>query len=207
MIRDVNGPRFRWDQRLARALVRPLAQTPVTPNQLTLASLLMCLLGAALLATGQAAPMNWGAGIFVAGRFLDHFDGELARASGRASRRGYYYDYLAGCTSYAALFAGVAVGVNASLPEGAALLLGVTGAISAVLVMLLDFRLDAAADDGSAAGYPAWGGFDLEDGVYLLAPVTWLGYLHVFFVLAAAGAALFAFWTLIRVSVVPPHGQ
>jgi hypothetical protein len=68
--------------------------------------------------------------------------------------------------------------------------------------MVLDFRLDEAAGDGSATGYPAWMGFELEDGIYVLVPITWLGYLHVFFVFAAVGAALFALWTLIRVLVV-----
>lgn len=199
---DLTGSRCPWDQRLARVLVRPLAHTPVTPNQLTLASLLTSVLGAILLAGEPEASKNWGAVIFVAGRFLDHFDGELARITDRTSRGGYYFDYFAGCMSYVALFAGVAIGVSAVLSEGMTILLGVLGGISAVLVMVLDFRLDEAAGDGSATGYPVWMGFELEDGIYLLVPVTWLGYLHLFFVLAAVGAVLFALWTLIRVLAI-----
>lgn len=199
---DLAGTQCPWDQRLARRLVRPLAKTPITPNQLTLVSMLVSFAGAVLLAGESAASKNWGAVIFAAGRFLDHFDGELARSTGRTSRAGYYFDYIAGCLSYVALFAGTAVGVSASLPPGAALWLGISGGFSAVFVMVLDFRLDAEAGGGSAAGYPAWKGFELEDGVYLLVPITWLGYLPMFFVLAAAGAVLFALWTFSRILVV-----
>ena len=194
--RQRSGSRCPWDQRLARVCVRQLAKTPVTPNQLTLATLLISLAGAALLATGQVAPMNWGAGLFVLSRFLDHFDGELARATGRSSRSGYYFDYASGLLGYAALFTGIALGVSPSLPEGMALAMAVIGATSAVLVAILHLQLDAQAGDGSAVRTPSFGGFELEDGIYLLAPVTWLGYLPEFFILAAIGAAIFALCTI-----------
>ncbi len=58
-----------WDQRFARVLVRPLVGTPVSPNQLTFVTLLLALAGAGLLVPGDPALANWGAGIFVLGRF------------------------------------------------------------------------------------------------------------------------------------------
>ena len=58
---------------------------------------------------GHAA--NWGAGVFVLARFLDHFDGELARLTGQSSRLGYYLDYVSGGLSYCALFAGMGIGL------------------------------------------------------------------------------------------------
>ena len=75
-----------WDKRLARILVRPLARTGVTANQVTTFTLALGLTGAALLATGDAGHADWGAGLFILSRFLDHFDGELARL--REIRRG-----------------------------------------------------------------------------------------------------------------------
>ena len=71
-----------WDQRGASYLVRPLVGTPVTPNHVTTVSLLLSLVGAVLLAAGDRSAENWGAGLFMLGRFLDNFDGELARQSG-----------------------------------------------------------------------------------------------------------------------------
>ena len=68
-----------WDQRMARILVKPLVHSPVTPNQLTITTLLIALSGAAMLAQGTPYWANWGAGLFVFARFLDHADGELAR--------------------------------------------------------------------------------------------------------------------------------
>ena len=93
-----------WDQRIARVMVRPLVRLSVSPNAVTTVTLIVGLGGAALLATGEVWAMNTGAGLFVLARFLDHFDGELARQSGRTSRLGYYYDYAVGGLSYAALF-------------------------------------------------------------------------------------------------------
>ena len=37
-----------WDQRIARVLVRPLVRTPLTPNQLTIFTLIVALSGAGL---------------------------------------------------------------------------------------------------------------------------------------------------------------
>ena len=105
-----------YDQRAARWLVRPLARLAVTPNQLTALTLLLALSAAALFAYGTPTAQAWGAGLFVLARFLDHFDGELARLTGKASCFGYYFDYLAGALSYAALFAG-AVSAQQTAPQ------------------------------------------------------------------------------------------
>lgn len=67
--------------------------------------------------------------------------------------------------------------------------------------MVLDIKLDRRLDlrDGKAVGYPGALGFELEDGIYLLAPITWLGWLQPFFVAAGRGAAAYSIWTLTRV--------
>ena len=63
-----------WDQRLARALIRPLAGSPVTPNHITALSLIAGLAGALLFAQGGTA-MHWGALLFILSTLLDHADG------------------------------------------------------------------------------------------------------------------------------------
>ncbi|MGA0393992.1 MAG: CDP-alcohol phosphatidyltransferase family protein [Rhodospirillales bacterium] len=67
-----------WDQRIARILVKPLVKTPIAPNHLTWVSLIVALTGCWLIAQGTSSALNWGVGLFVLSRFLDHFDGELA---------------------------------------------------------------------------------------------------------------------------------
>ncbi|MEE9209661.1 MAG: CDP-alcohol phosphatidyltransferase family protein [Kiloniellales bacterium] len=187
-----------YDQRSARVLVKPLARLSVTPNQVTAISLLLALAGAWLLAQGAAAQANWGAGLFVLARFLDHVDGELARLTGKASRFGYYFDYAVSGLSHAALFAAIGIGLSGG-PLGAwALALGGTAAGAAVIAMFLNLDLDRQLhlSDGDAVGYPGIGGFELEDGIYLIAPITWLGWLAPFFVAASIGASIYLLWTL-----------
>ena len=189
----MNGPP--WDQRIARVLVKPLVRSPVTPNQVTAATLLIALAGAGLFVPGDAELADWGAGLFVFSRFLDHFDGELARQKGMTSRLGYYLDYISGGLSYAALFICLGLGFTSS-PLGAwAYGLGAAGGAAAVISMFLNLEIDKLGD-GEAVGYPGFAGFELEDGIYLLAPITWAGFLMPFFVAAGTGAVIYCMWTL-----------
>jgi archaetidylinositol phosphate synthase len=190
-----------YDQRIARVLVRPLARTPVSPNHLTTLTVLLALVGAGLFASGDPTRVSWGAGVFVLARFLDHFDGELARLKGSASRFGYYYDYVAGALGYAALFLGMGIGLRGTFLGGFAVALGAAGAACALLSLFLNLGIDrqqGGDETGEAVGYPGLAGFELEDGIYLLAPITWLGWLLPFFVAAGLGATVYTVWTLAR---------
>ena len=181
-----------WDQRLARYLVRPLVGTPVTPNHVTTVSLLLSLVGAVLLAAGDRSAENWGAGLFMLGRFLDHFDGELARQSGKTSRFGYVYAYVAGCLSYSALFLALGVGMRDGLIGPWSIALGALSAPIILATTLLALRL---ADEGDDEDYPIFAGFELEDGIYLIGPIVWLGWIEPFFLLGSIGVILFGIWT------------
>ena len=54
---------------------------------------------------------------------------------------------------------------------------------------------EAGLADGDAVGYPGFAGFELEDDIYLIAPITWLGWLAPFFVASGIGAAIYCLWT------------
>lgn len=188
-----------WDQRAARYLVCPLARTSITPNHVTIVTLLIAVGGAALMAAGRPDLLNWGAGIFVIARFLDHCDGELARLTNRTSRLGYYLDYFAGMVSYAALFLCIGFGLrNGPLGEWSVAIGGIASAV-AIGAFFVNLRIDQAQGGdttGEAVGYPGFAGFELEDGIYLIAPITWLGWLDWFFVAVGAGAIAYMAWTL-----------
>ncbi len=184
-----------WDQRLAAYLVRPLVGTRVTPNHVTTVSLLLSLIGAGMFATGKSAAANWGAGLYMLGRFLDHFDGELARQSGQTSRFGYVYDYVAGCLSYSALFLALGIGLRDGLIGGWSIWLGALAAPIILTTTLLALRL---SDEGDDEDYPVYAGFELEDGIYLIGPIIWLGWIEPFFLLGAIGVFLFGLWTVYR---------
>jgi phosphatidylglycerophosphate synthase len=188
-----------WDQIIARRLIQYIKRTPITPNQLTIFTLFLALGGSILLTLENSTYANWGVGLFVLARFLDHFDGELARQKGMTSKFGYYFDYTSGAISYCALF--ICLGIRFYHTELGiwSIVLGASGAISAIISMFTNLSLDKnlqTEDEKDAVGYPSFGGFELEDGIYLIAPITWFGYLMPFFVAAGIGAIIYCLWTI-----------
>jgi phosphatidylglycerophosphate synthase len=186
-----------WDSRLARWMVRPLRDTRVSPNHVTTASLLVGLAGAALYAGGTPGAANAGAVLYCLSAFLDHADGELARLSGKTSDFGHVYDRLADLAVKISLFTGMGIGLRAGPLGSWAVLLGLVAGVSLVAIFLL--RTELARLDGPAAfEQPAAAGFEIEDVLYAVAPITWVGWLQPFVVAAAVGAPLFALWTATR---------
>ncbi len=188
-----------WDQRLARALVRPLRHTRVTPNAITTVALAQGLLAAWLFAVGGSAA-HWGALLFILACLFDHADGELARITGQTSTFGHYYDLIADALVLAALFVGIGVGLSAGEPGAPFQPLGLLAGGAVGLIVLLRLELERRVGR-AATRQPNLLGFELQDVTYLLGPVTWLGGLAPFLLLAAIGAPLYALavlWTLGR---------
>ena len=181
-----------WDSRLAHWLVSPLRGTWVHPNHLTTLGLASGLAAANLFATGRPASMNWGAAVFVLSAIFDHADGELARMTGKTSSFGHTYDRVADLIVKMSIFTGMGVGVRASFGTAGPYLGAAAGlAIIAIFVM----RSELARRQGpSALVQPAAGGFEIEDILYTIAPVTWLGLLPPFVLAASIGAPVFALW-------------
>ena len=182
-----------WDSRLAHWLVSPLRDTWVHPNHLTTLGLASGLAAANLLATGRPASMNWGAAVFVLSALFDHADGELARMTGKTSAFGHAYDRIADLIVKMSIFTGMGVGVRESFGMAGPFLGGAAGlAIIAIFVM----RTELARRQGpSALVQPAVGGFEIEDILYVIAPLTWTGLLLPFLLAAAVGAPTFALVT------------
>lgn len=188
-----------WDQRLARLLVGPLRHSRVTPNAITTLTLILGLLAAWLLAQGGAAS-HFGATLFVLACLLDHADGELARLTGRTSTFGHYYDLIADALVMTALFVGIGVGLSAGMYGAATVSLGLIAGGAVALAVLLRLEIERRAGKG-ATRQPNLFGFEAQDLLYLVGPVTWLDGLEAFLFLAAIGApiyALSALWSLGR---------
>ena len=83
---------------------RALNAVGLTPNSITLLGFAVCVAGAALTALGW--PL-YGGIVFLAGGFLDLFDGALARLTNRASPFGALLDSVFDRLGEAALFVGV----------------------------------------------------------------------------------------------------
>ncbi|MBN3790208.1 CDP-alcohol phosphatidyltransferase family protein [Burkholderia sp. Ac-20353] len=187
-----------WDARLARSLVRPLVDTPVTPNHLTTVRLLIGLAGAWCLAQGTFGWCNAGAFLIVLSNFVDHTDGELARISGKSSNIGHFYDLAADALVTIALFVSMGVGIVAQGGQMAAppVLLGALAGAAVALIFFLRMRIESFA--GKVGTKQAFvGGFETEDVLYLLPLVTLADGVEPFLLAASIGAPLFAAWVVI----------
>lgn len=183
------------DQRLARAAVRPLVNTPVTPNALTLLGMALGLSAAFLLARGDSASVNWGAAIFMVAVWMDHVDGEHARATGRTSKLGHYLDHAAAMTTYISMFVGAGIGLSRGPLGEWAVPLGVCAGLSVAIIFSV--RMWAETQYGTdSVKQTVRGGFEIEDTLYIVGPVAWLGGLQPFIVAAGIGAPLFMIWVL-----------
>lgn len=92
---------------MAEPIARGLGRLGLTPNHLTLIGF-----GIAILAAIAAATQNWlVAGLLVLfGGVFDLFDGALARATGRVSKLGAFYDSVFDRWGESAIYLGVIVG-------------------------------------------------------------------------------------------------
>lgn len=97
----------------AFVLVKALCRLPVTPNGVTLASLVCGLLAAWNFATGRTGAFLAGAVWYAAANILDCADGQLARLQGSGTSFGRVIDGAADYISSIALFLGIGAGLAA----------------------------------------------------------------------------------------------
>ncbi|MGO4331231.1 CDP-alcohol phosphatidyltransferase family protein [Cupriavidus sp. 2TAF22] len=187
-----------WDGRLARALVRPLKDSWITPNHLTTVRLLIGLAGVACLMQGGYAWTNYGAFLIVLSNFVDHTDGELARISGKSSKIGHFYDLASDAVITVLLFVGMGVAITGLAPAGAfsPVLQGTLAGLAVALIFFLRMRIESAVGK-SGTKQASVAGFETEDVLYLLPLVTLTGGIAPFLTVASIGAPLFAVLVLI----------
>jgi phosphatidylglycerophosphate synthase len=158
--RDILWNRF-VARPLAAVLLVPLARTRVTPNQVTLATLLVFVAGAAMLAVCPARGALIGAvAILELSYVLDCVDGQLARMKGTSSPVGAHLDFLMDEIKAFVLVAAVAIrlwrGAGADgarwLLEG---LLGLVAVATAISLTTFVRRPEYAAATGAAIKHGA----------------------------------------------------
>lgn len=183
-----------WDARAARALVRPLRHTWVTPNHLTTVRLVCGVAALTAFTRGGYGGMNTGALLLVVSNILDHTDGELARLSGKTSRLGHWYDLASDALITSLLFPCIGVGVgvrsHATL-DFSPWLLGAIAGVSVAFIIFLRMRIEALGGKG-ASQQASLGGFQTEDILYLLPLVTLSNAAAPLLLAAALGSPLYA---------------
>ena len=184
-----------WDQRLAHILVKPLVATPVHPNHLTGLSFVFGLAAALLFARGDAGWANLAAGLFMVAVFLDHTDGELARQAGKTSDFGHRFDSVVNASNYTMMFIGVGIGLSGGPLGDWAVTLGLAAGLSNPFILLMRIRTENR-HGAKAVAHPRYAGVEIEDLIYLIGPITWLGGLEYFFVAYGIGSFGYFAWTV-----------
>jgi uncharacterized membrane protein YqgA involved in biofilm formation len=93
------------------------------------------------------------------------------------------------------LFVGIGCGLRTTCLGWWAALMGLVAGVSVASIFLI--RLEMAGKTGKeTTKQRRFAGFETEDLLYLVGPITWLGWLMPFLIAAVAGAPAFAVWTL-----------
>jgi CDP-diacylglycerol--glycerol-3-phosphate 3-phosphatidyltransferase len=176
-------------RQLASRSVTTLAQTRVTPNALTAAGVTLCLVAAALVPfeSRHTILFYWlGAVVFVVGSVLDILDGALARAGGKSTPFGAFFDSTTDRVGEGAMLAAIGL-VFARAGNDVAVVFTIVAVAGSFLVPYVRAKAEALGLRGDVglgsraervvvitAGlvFAPWGG--LQWAIYFLAATSWL---------------------------------
>ncbi len=123
-----------WINRpLSTLLSKHLVQTGVTPNQITVASFLISLIGAGLLAAGGYLVAALGGLLIQAASVIDGCDGEVARLKGIETPRGAWLDTMLDRYADLAITLGIVIAYARHAPGVLPLTVGIVAATGFIL--------------------------------------------------------------------------
>lgn len=179
--------------------MRPLVNTPVTPNQLTAVRLAGGVAAGIAFAMGDPGWTTAGAILFILSMFLDRADGELARLSGKTSAWGHKFDLVSDSLANALAFIGIGIGLRGSELGVWAPALGISAGVAVAVVLWFVMRLESV--NGERAGeVRGFAGVDPDDAMLIVPIMMLFGGGVPLLIAAAIGAPAFAllFYILFR---------
>ena len=198
--------RKKIDEKIAAKVVQYLVKTSITPNQVTTFSLLLAAFAAVFFSFGIYFFSVIGSLLFILAKFLDHVDGQLARELKKETKFGWYYDSFVDTLTYILMF----VGISAGIPPGTFEIKFFTIVeldlqdyllFSAIIASILNTLLGIVHKYKTSKdfyGFPQTKKFALEDGVYLIGPITWIGFINFFFLISSIGSVVFVIYNIKR---------
>ncbi|MCG8325543.1 MAG: CDP-alcohol phosphatidyltransferase family protein [Thiotrichales bacterium] len=187
-----------WTHKLARLCIRPLVDTPVTPNHLTAVRLASGLLACGAFAVGSYLMNIWGGILWIFSAFMDRADGELARVAGKSSPWGHRFDCVTDMAITVLFFVAIGIGLRTASLGYWSLLLGLLAAAGVLAAQILAEIIDQKQQDSGAKAYPGFAGFDFDDILYLFPLIVWFDWHFLFLTGASVGAPAFALLTWYR---------
>ncbi len=187
-----------WTHKIARVCIRPLINSPVTPNHLTVLRLLTGVMACAAFAIGSSSANLWGGILWLISAFLDRADGELARVTNNCTAWGHKFDYFCDVTVTSLFFVGIGIGLRDTSLGDWSMLMGVFAGAGVLIAEILAEIIDQDNVNTGEKAYPGFAGFDFDDVLYLFAPIVWLNWHQPFLIGASVGAPAFALLTWYR---------
>lgn len=204
LVKDTDGFMARHVERpMSLQIVRRLASTAVTPNQITIASAAIGLFGAPFFLSEFWLWQTVGALLFLTHSIVDGCDGELARLKFQESRWGgvldFWGDNVVHIVTFACMAAGWSLSVGAFWPLllGAAAALGSLGSAAFVHWRLMRIKDDSGPLFTSVSAAPdnrlarLLDAASRRDFIYLVLILALFGKSNWFLLLAALGAPIF----------------
>ena len=144
-----------FNRKISTRISRLLVHTPVTPNQLSIATMLLSFLSAWLVFKGSTSYLHLALGglLFQFASIVDGCDGEIAKLKFMGSRLGEWVDTLADNMSYLVFFMAVLAGMYAYTGEAFYPLLGGVMVFLDVLGVLLIFLYMKLVGSGSIVSF------------------------------------------------------
>ena len=206
LVKDTDGFMARHIERpISLTISRHLAATAVTPNQMTLVSMVIGLAGAPGFLSGQIPWQTAGALLFLAHSILDGCDGELARLKFQESRLGGALDFWSDNVVHIATFTCMAVGWSWAVGQawplwlGAAAVLGNLGSAGLVYWRTMRNKDDAgplytSVSTVSTGRLPRLlDALSRRDFIYLIVALALIGKATWVLLLASLGAPTYFF--------------
>jgi phosphatidylglycerophosphate synthase len=177
-----------------RPLSKLLVQTPISPNAVSVASILVGVGAACCFGQGQYILAVLGAILFQLSAILDCVDGDLARVLFKESWLGKWLDLAGDQVVHAAVFTGVAVGVYRSGAGAEVLWLGASAVVGALISFAVVVRGMRTRASGGARLQRLIGAATNRDFSVLVLILAVAQQLKLFLWMAAIGSH--AFWVL-----------
>jgi len=205
LIKDTEGFMSRHiNRKISLALTHRLMATPVTPNQMTVISTLIGLIGALLFLFDSYYAQLIGALLFLSHSILDGCDGELARLKLMESRLGGMLDFWSDNIVHVAVFACMGTGWSMSAHSTGPLMLAglaVSATIVSAGIIFAHTMLDRAKSGplytSVSTARPSTmtriaDMLSRRDFIYLVVLLAMIGKWHWFLVLTAIGTPIYA---------------
>lgn len=189
---------------ISRHLTRMFLATPLTPNQITIFSLMLGLISAWCFSQGNRMMDLSASALLLLSAWIDCTDGEIARLKCMESKLGGQLDILSDNLVHFAVFFGIGMGLYHSTGNSLHILAGgfaVLGSlISFVLLSSSVIQKKSQANAGGSQNKNFADQLANRDFIYFLFIMAVIGRLDIFLTLTAVGANVFALYLMYKKS-------